>query len=66
MRQLYKDRQREGIGFSHNGLKAYERGERPACLCREGDKLVPTAVHHIETGKAPFIKRPLVMFYRRT
>ena len=40
MKQLYKDRTVEGVGFSRNGYAAYLRGERPERLFAAGSCIV--------------------------
>ena len=68
MRQLYGDRIFEGIGFSHNGKRAYLRGEKPMFMwppeMQSMLHLEATDCHHIERRVGSTWKRSLVMFFR--
>lgn len=64
MKQLYKDRTVEGVGFSRNGYAAYLRGEKPERLFAPGSCIIETAQHHIEVKVGTTFKRSLVMFYK--
>lgn len=65
MRQLYKNRIAEDIGFSKNGFEAYKNGEKPEILLQTIKDMIPTCKHHIEIKVGNTYKRPLVMFYRK-
>ncbi len=72
MRLLY-DFQAEGVFFSHNGAKAYRRGEKPKFMWPEDAILTPTVAHHIARkhthGRSPGgydYSRELLMFYKLT
>lgn len=64
MKQLYKDRTIDGIGFSKNGYAAFLRGEKPERMFKPGSRIVETAPHHIEVKVGTSFKRSLVMFYK--
>jgi hypothetical protein len=64
MRLIYRH-EHQGIWFSHNGHRAYEKGERPLCLLvHEWCDWEETAKHHIARRRGTEYTRELVMFYR--
>lgn len=66
MRLLYTFRH-EGVWFSRNGEKAYQRGEKPRFLWPADADLTPTVPHHIaRQGSERYrFSRELVMFYKQ-
>jgi hypothetical protein len=65
MRLIFKH-EHEGVFFSHNGHRAFLRGEKPGFMFQKENKLVPVCVHHIARpyGENKYT-RELVMFYRK-
>jgi len=67
VRLIYKHKH-EDVWFSHNGDRAYLRGEKPIFMWPEGVQLEPTALHHISRNVVSHdphgFTRSLVMFYR--